>query len=79
MARQARTADQIRDAIQAMIDGARLEDPCNVCCAPTPIRLREPDRAGCNWTVNVIPHCPAPCAMLIEGFIARAMERYNLR
>ena len=78
MARAVKTAEEIRAAIQAMIDEARLDDLCNVYCAPLPNRLQQPDRNGCNWTVNALFSCPPDCITRVDGFVARAQELYNL-
>lgn len=80
MARELKTGDQIRAEIQRMIDAAQGAEMCNVlCCAPVPELLPQPDASGCNWTVALIPSCHAPCRPLVEEFISRVMEAYNLK
>ncbi len=78
MARELKTSEEIRAAIQTMIDEARLNDPCNVCCAPLPNRLQQPDHNDCNWAVNALYWCPPDCMTRVDGFVARAQELYNL-
>jgi len=79
MTKEIKTAEEIRMLIQAMIDEAHLEDPCNVYCAPLPNRLQWPDHNGCNWTVSALFSCPPDCIARVEGFVARAQEQYNLK
>jgi len=79
MAREIKTAEEIRAGIQAMINDERQGDPCNVCCAPLPNRLHSPDRNGCNWTTAAPFSCPPDCIVSVEGFVARAQQLYNLK
>jgi hypothetical protein len=70
--------DGIRQAIQGMIDDARLNEHCRGRCAPLPVRLHEPDYSGCNWSVSALFTCPVDCVRQVDGLVAWAQQIYNL-
>lgn len=79
MFREVKTAEEIRDIMQAWLDSSDvLNGQCRGCGAPSPIRLATADVSGCNWTATTFPKLVPGCAAVVQEVLARARRRFEL-
>lgn len=79
MAREVKTAEEIRDIMQAWLDSSDvLNGQCRGCGAPSPIRLPMVDVSGCNWTATAFPKLIPGCVAVVQEVLARARRMYEL-
>ena len=79
MAREVKTAEEIRDIMQAWLDSSDvLNGQCRGCGAPSPVRLPMADVSGCNWTATAFPKLIPGCAAVVQEVVARARRMYEL-
>jgi hypothetical protein len=79
MAREVKTAEEIRDIMQGWLDSSDvLNGQCRGCAAPSPRRLPMADVSGCNWTAIAFPNLLTGCAEVVQEVLRRARRGFEL-
>jgi hypothetical protein len=79
MPREIKTAEEIKNTMQAWLDSSdAINGRCRGYGPPFPIRLPMADVSGCNWAVTGFPNLIPGCAAVVQDVVARARRMFEL-